>query len=536
MNIPESIRAALAAADDDYLLGLSNKGTLNRAKKDLQNLTPTAEAGKDLVVVTMGSETVMLFAPLGKSMCSCPSSSMCRHRIGAMLWLRDQAGTAEPPKPEFTSLKEYPTEKLVKQLGQKRVAGILFRHRSGSGPHIEESTIVRVELPWHPEVVRLLDPVEDSTCSCRSHSFCNHRAEALLYWQLKIGIVNPEALEPEEQTLGPDPERAKGVCNAVCQMLSEQVTTGLSRMPGETLDTVERMASLSHTAQLPDLERALRSLHGEYAAYFDRSASFRETALLDRLSRAFRLASAMECAEGAQLRRLAGVFREEYTRTKDLKLYLLGLRENVGRSGYGGTIYYFYERDTHEFYTFRDLRPNYYDTKRRTPDAAPWDLPCTLRKAWNCAFDVKGPRVNASNNLSATRDSEAVYLGSAKPWLVVEKDSICTDFSELVEKSAANRREIDRLVVLRPKMVQLRQFDSVEQVFSMDLYDAESRDIRLEVRYSEKEEGVIRMLETLSRQVQLGICPPVFFGEVYREGSRIKFYPIEFFTEWEAHT
>lgn len=536
MNIPESIRAALVAADDDYLVGLSNKGTVNRAKKDLAGLTPTAEAAGEMVVVTMGEETVMLVSPLGGSMCSCPSDSICRHRIGAMLWLRDQAGTPAPPKPEFESLKAYPTEKLIKQLGQKRVAGILFRHRSGSIPHMEESTIVRVELPWHPEVVRLLEPVGDSTCSCHSRSFCNHRAEALLYWQLKKGIVKPEALEPEEDANGPDPERTKGVCNAVCQMLSEQMTMGLSRMPEEIRDTVERMASLSHTAQLPDLERALRNLHGEYAAYFARSATFRESALLERLSRAFRLACAMEGAEGAQLRKLAGTFRDDYARVKDLKLYLLGLREYVGRSGYGGTIYYFYERDTHDFYTFRDLRPNYYETKRRHSDAAPWGMPCTLRKAWNCAMDLKAPKVNATGNLSASKDTEAVYLGSAKPWLVVSEDSICRDFTMLVEKSASGKREIEGLVVIKPEKVELRRFDMVEQVFSMGLYDKQGRDIRLEVQYSAQEERVVQMLENLARAVRRGEKPPVFFGQVYREDDLIKFYPIEFFTDWEVQT
>ncbi len=534
MNIPESIRAALAAADEDYLIGLSNKGTVNRAKKDLQALTPTAEAAGETVVVTMGSETVMLSVPLGKSACSCPSSSVCRHRIGAMLWLRDRAGTPEPLKPTFESLKAYPAERIAKQLGQKRVAGILFRHRSGSGPEIEESSTVRVVLPWHPEVVRLLDPIADSTCSCRSRSFCNHRAEALLYWQLKTGIVKTEDLEPEEEENGPDPERVKGVCAAVCQMLSEQLATGLSRMPDSVLDTVERMAALSHTAQLPNLERALRNLHGEYAAYFARSATFRENALLERLSRVFRLASAMERAEGTELKQLAGVFREEYTRVKDLKLYLLGLREFVSRSGYGGIVYYFYERETGEFYTFRDLRPDFYENKRRSRDAAPWGMPCTLRKAWGCALDLKGPRVNESRNLSATQDTEAVYLGSAKPWLVVQKDSVCAEFPGLVEKSSPKNRETDRLVVLKPERVELRDFDTVQQLFSMGLYDAAGRDIRLEVRYSAKEEGVVQMLEGLAKAVSKGAKPPVFFGTVHREEDLIKFYPIEFFTDWEV--
>lgn len=531
MTLPESIRTALSAADDDYLIGLSNKGTVNRAKKDLASLTPTAEAAGEMVVVTLGGETVMVTAPLGKSMCSCPSASMCRHRIAAILWLRDQAGTAEPPKPEFTSLKTYPTDKLVKQLGQKRVSGILFRHQSGSGPHIDESTIVRVELSWHPEVVRLLDPIEDSTCSCGKRSFCNHRAEALLYWQLKQGIAKPEALLPDEGQTGPDPERTRGVCEAVTRMLCEQLTTGLSRMPEETLDTVERMASLSHTAQLPDLERALRNLHGEYAAYFGRSATFRETALLDRLGYAFRLATAMEHAEGPELKKLAGTFREEYTRTGDLKLYLLGLREYVGRSGYGGTIYYFYERETGEWYTFRDLRPDYYDNKRRRNEASPWDLPCTLRKAWNSAMDLKGPRINDSNNLSATKDTEAIFLGSAKPWLVVKDNDICRDFDALVEKSAPYRREIDRLVVIKPERVELMPFDTVEQRFSMGLFDGNGRKIRLEVRFSQQEEPVIRAMET---HIKNGAKPPVFFGILGRDGDCITFYPIEFFTDWEV--
>lgn len=533
MNIPESIRDALAAADDDYLIGLSNKGTLNRAKKDLQGLTPKAEAAGETVVVTMGDATVMLHAPLGKSLCSCPSSSVCRHRVAAMLWLREQAGTPEPPKPTFETLKAYPAEKLAKQLGQKRVAGILFRHRSCGGPEIGESSTVRVVLNWYPEVVKLLDPIEDSTCSCQSRSFCNHRAEALLYWQLKNGIVKPESLEPDEEENGLDVQRVRGVCSAVCQMLSEQLTNGLSRMPNTVPDMVERMASLSHTAGLPDLERALRNLHGEYEAYFARSATFRETALLERLGYAFRLARAMEQAEGTELKKLAGVFREEYSRVSDLKLYLLGLREFISRSGYGGMIYYFYERDTGEFYTFRDLRPNFYENKRRSTEAAPWGMPCTLRKAWNCAFDLKGPRINESRNLSATQDSEAVYLGSAKPWLVVKKDSVYTDFSALVEKSSPRNREIDRLVVLKPQQMELRQFDTVQQLFSMALYDAAGRDIRLEVRYSAKEEGVIRMLEGLRNH---GGPPPVFFGTVYREDDLIKFYPIEFFTDWGAAT
>ena len=115
---------------------------------------------------------------------------------------------------------------------------------------------------------------------------------------------------------------------------------------------------------------------------------------------------------------------------------------------------------------------------------------------------------------------------------MVPDSALCRDFDTLVERSSPNRKEIDRLVVLKPQRMVLRQFDAVEQIFSMDLFDAEGRDIRLEVRYSEQEEDVIRMLEAL--KAQPADRPPVFFGILYREGELLKCYPIEYFKDWEV--
>ena len=42
---------------------------------------------------------------------------------------------------------------------------------------------------------------------------------------------------------------------------------------------------------------------------------------------------------------------------------------------------------------------------------------------------------------------------------------------------------------------------------------------------------MIQALEAVTRK--LG-CAPVFFCELYRDGDRLKGYPIECFTEWEG--
>ena len=88
MHFPEELSAALAAADENYLIGLCNKGTVNRAKKDLAALTdPECVPENGGVTVKLGDASCFITSPLGESRCSCPSSAVCRHRITAILWL-----------------------------------------------------------------------------------------------------------------------------------------------------------------------------------------------------------------------------------------------------------------------------------------------------------------------------------------------------------------------------------------------------------------------------------------------------------------
>lgn len=544
MNIPAPLAAALAAADEAYLIGLSNKGTVNRAKKDLASLSaPDVQVEGEGVSVKIGDAVCQIQAPLGESRCTCPSSGMCRHRITAILWLQQQAGPspaddAPPPAPAFQQLRDYPPEKLAKQLGAKRLSSILFRYRSGAGPVITESSVVTVELPWLPATVRLLEPLEHSTCTCHSKAFCLHKAEALLFWQLSQGIVQPELLEAVGAAESPvDLDKLRGVCQAVCQTLAAQMATGLSRLPPGVCETVERMASLCHTAKLPDLERALRALHGEYAAYFARSATYRDTALLERLSKAFRLAAALETADEPAVRSLAGVFREDYELAGPLKLYLMGLRDVAGRGGYAGTIYYFWERTAHKFYTFSDVRPVFYEgSARRKPSAAPWGLPCTLRQAWNCGLDLTSAKATRAGGLSSTEQCSAVLLERQNPGRVFPAELLYTDFSRLLdEKSTPHTPEIRRLALICPHSCRIQAYDRVQQAFSLQLLDGAGRDLWLEVHYRKEEKKVVDMLEQLVRRLQrTPDLRPVFFAVVYREDDRLKCYPIEYFTDWEA--
>ena len=68
MQLPKALSAALAAADENYLIGLCNKGTVNRAKKDLAvSASPETMPGQDGVTVRLGDISCLITAPLGES-------------------------------------------------------------------------------------------------------------------------------------------------------------------------------------------------------------------------------------------------------------------------------------------------------------------------------------------------------------------------------------------------------------------------------------------------------------------------------------
>lgn len=553
MELPRALHAALLSTDEEYLVALCNKGTVNRAKKDLAAAPPKLRKTEgETVILAVGDTVCTITAPLGNSTCTCPSSAMCRHRICAILWLKNQqeaavSGAAVSPAEDDPSgegaekladlLSTYPTQALARQLGERRVSALVQRESSGQGAAIREGSVVTVELPWIPAAVRLISPLEHSSCTCHSLNLCVHKAEALLTWQLRHGAATAEqllAVFPGDTGGGPD---RREICAAVQAALADWMRTGLTRLPASSQESAERLAALCHTSALPALERAMRRLHGELQCYFARSAAFRPEALLRRMSAAWRLAAALYASPGQEALQLAGTFREEYQAAGSLHLYLLGLQSVHLAGGYAGTVYYFWETQKHRYYTYRDLRPQFYEgTRQPGPmEASLWDLPGTLRQAQNCCLGLTGARVSGGGSLSATAQCRGTLLQKSPPWSVIPPSAVEEDFFALLPRSRPGLGELDRLVLLRPSRGELQEYDRVEQQFTLRLLDGAERDIWLIIRYREGTQAVMEALEQLAaRWAQDSALRPVFFGALYREAGRLCFHPIECFPDWEG--
>lgn len=573
----EELRELLGQVDDDYLIGLGNKGILKRAYKDLEQENPVAEwqqeeaqdkeqakvQGKEQekaqakIQVKLSEETCVIRAPLGESSCTCPSRSMCRHIVTAILWLKgnlDAGGSGGVGKPKFSEFMEIPLERLMKACGASHFRKFLAHVRTGGLPTVEVSSIVTVELPWEQAVVKLLEPLSYSSCTCHSKELCTHKAQALLVWRLREGACNLQELETGQEAEGAfDLEQVREVCENLRETVRLHLCTGLSRQSPEASVSMERLAVSCHRAGLADMERSLRGAASEYTQYFERQARFREEELLGRLLELYALAGHMQKEEKqGELQKLAGTFRDTYEFAGKLRLIGIGSRSFQSKTGYEGEIYYFLDEASERYLTWTDARPMFYEGTGRRPvnalehSQAPWGLNCSREQLFEMEIELSDARLAPGGRLSASQETKGEILGEKNLYDEEISRRIVWDYRELLEifgepdasdgdessGDGTEDRKKERLVLLGAVRWGEAAFDKALQRFSWELFDLEGRRIWVSLQYTKEEKFIIRLLERMEKRVREGnYASLVLFGSLYLQEGRLCLYPIEFWLQ-----
>ena len=118
------LAAAIYNADDERLIAIANKGIYKRAVKDAENAEADITESEDSAEVSFGGEKCVITFPLEESRCSCPSRTVCRHIITAVLLLKkrlpEQLPAAEESVPhEEEKSSEEPETTEERSVGNK---------------------------------------------------------------------------------------------------------------------------------------------------------------------------------------------------------------------------------------------------------------------------------------------------------------------------------------------------------------------------------------------------------------------------------
>ena len=448
----------------------------------------------------------------------------------------------------FREIEGFSMQTLKKTLGSRQFQNFTNQALSGIRPQIQYASVVTVRLPGSESgtemVVKLLSPLEYSSCTCHKKELCVHKAAAIMWCRLEAGILTEEELMGEAAgELSYEMDKVKDAAAQMKLFLEELFGTGLSRTSPDVLDHMERLAVIGHNAGLAKFEGYFRALFDSYNRYFKRKAAFKTEDLMEQMTRLYRRVKQLQQAkDSVEVGRYAGEFRAEYLPVGRLELIGIALEHFDSQSGYEGETIYFLEQNTKKWYTYTNARPVYYDNSRRRKfteqGQTPWGLGISLNNLLKVRIRLIGAKCDVRQRLSASQDTRGEIIQEQKLTISDVENWYYRDFGELFSEQIGKRQrdwlvrdssqEVVELVFVQPESCQTADFSQTKQQLSLPLYDEKGREVTVEVTYSKEEALTIRYLERIS-----GKKLPCFVGKLYFRGGKMCLYPLAVLEDFE---
>lgn len=551
---------ALSIADDDYLIGLSNKGILKRSYKDLESAEVSAKYTDSSAVVSVMGEKCTLVSPLGESKCTCPSRSICRHIITSILWLKnnvanensdnkeneekadessEQKEKKEIDKSFIDELSSYSLKAIQKAMKKQYYTSFIIKAEKGILPEIEETSILSVKIPDEDIAVRLISPIEYSTCTCHSKDLCKHKAAAILAWQIKHNIVAVNDIKlNEESSSHLNVNDIHETAEYTVKFLSSILSNGIVRASENMVEEAESTAVMCHNSRLADCERIMREIGNRLRGYIGRSAEFNADILFSLImDNITLLRKILKTDDEKELLGFLGEFKSAYVVSDTIEIIPVAQRHFSSAAGYEGEIYYFLNKNTNsenKFFSYSDIRPTFYEQGRRSRiSAAPWGLYGNVNEIIKSELKLKSPKIS-NGKLSSSNETKAEIIGNVNLNQSAVYESIYTDFYKMIfdifSKNSNSDIETERLVFVSPEKCVSSISDEITQSHSIVIEDKYNRQLTIKTKYKNESKD---FFSRLSRIGDMMIENPekryVIFANAYIENGRCYLYPIAIF-------
>lgn len=530
------LRAITKLLDDDALATLANKGLLRRAQKDLETTKPAIIATEATFVrLQVGDGVVEVPELVAKSKCNCPATGICRHILGALIYLRDDpevaaltvpvqgelfaaeateipdpAAAAPPPLSAAEVIGSLTDDELLKWAGKA-----LFKKAQKAlavAPQVEIETepTLMVRFPTRNITCRWIPTggLLGMVCSCQAETVCEHVVSAVLAFQASLGnrqlVAEQRVLE---ESSGAPRTRAE-VLASVTTVLQEAVALGLARLSQATASRLLTLAVSAHGVDLPRLERLLAGLAQEVQLALRRDAQANTANLLVQIARIEALTTALI---RQPLPALIGQHRTSYHDVGQITLVGLGAQWWRSKGGYHGVTLYFWDESTKDWATWSDSRPigqAGFDPVSRFRADGPWNGCDSPQATSQSVVRLTGAYRNPAGRLSGRASTQALVVGesitAAAPLEKLRERLPCviTQWSDLAPRvrrvfggGLAGPAANQELVLLLPKQWGPSSYDSLMQELVRPVVDEAGRVLPLWLPFTAESEAAIELLE-----------------------------------------
>lgn len=341
---------AYRAYDDDTLAALANAGLLRRAAKDVEaGKVAWAQRGPTGGVVAADGQQVSLDGRgPQQARCDCPAPGICKHILGAVLWLRGGAGDAgdrqgrlaeadAPPVQTTPQVVSTPTEPALVAPGPDPLAEVLalapaaLFKAAGAAAVRRAATTPVGHIEWQVQGAALVMALPELGQVCRwvagagfagmvsevpaaQRKAVHLMAIAALRAQHRQPLAWPEGLQAAPKTpvtsgLG---AREQAFLGQVEGLLQELLTGGLSHVSELASGRLLALNMSARGEGLPRLAALLRNLGGTVDLLARRDHRALERDALAEMARIHALCTALRSAEGERLASLRGRLRRDF--------------------------------------------------------------------------------------------------------------------------------------------------------------------------------------------------------------------------------
>lgn len=489
---------ALAVFDEAALAALSNKGTVRRAARDLEEgLVTLSVAEGDVATVIADGETVRIdVRGPSAAKCSCPAKGICRHRIGAVLLLQ-RAPAGGEARPDDTAagliaeIAAFPEARLQRLAGRAAWRAAIEIAQAGAEIAADGAALV-IRLADDPLEIRYLpglgpDGMVSKAAPARRNAL--HMA-ALIAIRRQAGIAPDEPMRSSSdlQSETVDPVFLADVRAA----LREACRSALSLAP---LALEERLFTLSVSSRADQLQRLgamLRVIARMIRERRSRSFRFDADLCLSQIALADAIARALPRVSDAERRAaLIGSARQAYDETGPLTLTGLGAETWRAEGGGRGVTVHLYAAGPDRWFSASlargaGLDPGF-DPAQAYRTEAIWGGATLARLVGaDLAFErvAVSPQGRLSIGASAPPSFSAADL-SFDDWRCAF--SLWRPLGErLRQRLAASQLSGERMaepVVLRPRRTMTPWLDELTQMLNWPVEDMDGNWLALTVAY-----------------------------------------------------
>lgn len=560
----KEIKQFIRLCGEDYMISYANKGLYKRALKEIdKGMTMDWEEAEDeesLQCQLSDGATCHIGTSFEKSKCSCPSKSICKHILTAILLLQstwasddgvnenqennERQPTGEEIKDPFEYMTTLDIGEQIQRLDQKQVEEILFRLDQEINYEITSKTTINIHL--YDDIKVIFPPLQGldaAICSKKCEGICHHKIEALLHALVQLGRLTTVELKNLLGVKWQNEEKKclnKEALQPLENLLYKMTKLGLSRLPETILVDLEQYTLLCGRLGYRRLEKMVRSLQSLLKEYFQHHTAFYLQKYLSQMTRLYLVIKSLQTTDDYYLlKQLIGESKTRYIPIGNMTLHGIGSATWKNGAGYEGMTFYFYEEKSCQFYSFNEMMPTYYDTKKpfdmktiyyRT---GTWGLCGSMKEASTSTISLKGCRINRHNRLSTSKETQggiheptSVFKLNFHNHLYKEWHQLRSKMGDKFIYTIEEQKELDRLVILEPESYGEALFDEINQELSVEVFDHLGDCLNILIPYNNQNKHLIEAFEEAVKKSALG---ERLLAKVFKREGIYYLHPITFY-------